>query len=260
MSKRHLLIDGDIAIYRAAWSAQHGVDLGDGFVRDHVDLHEARQRIDRDIGKAARAYGADSVHVALSDQGPRWREELMPCYKRDRREGLKPLAFWDLEQYCRDAYGGLSYKGLEADDVLGIWATGRYKKNHVVLTIDKDLRTVPCLLARDFNGGDVRRVTVAEADRTHLLMALTGDRVDGYPGCPGIGPKRAAAILDAADEPWPAIVAAYEKAGLTEGDALKNAQVARILRHGEYDTRSKKVLLWVPPKTTIVEETDARTE
>ena len=47
-------------------------------------------------------------------------------------------------------------------------------------------------------------------------------------------------------ECWGLIVEAYEKAGLTEEDALVQARVARILRHGEFCTKKEEVNLWNP--------------
>jgi DNA polymerase-1 len=41
-------------------------------------------------------------------------------------------------------------------------------------------------------------------------------------------------------------VAAYERQGLTEADAIKQARLARILRYEEWDGRTPR--LWAPPK------------
>ena len=87
-------------------------------------------------------------------------------------------------------------------------------------------------------------ISLEQADRTHLTQALTGDITDGYSGCPGIGPKTAIKVLKEGD--WIEVVAAYEKVGLTEEDALIQARVARILRHGEYNKKTKEVKLWTP--------------
>jgi DNA polymerase-1 len=43
---------------------------------------------------------------------------------------------------------------------------------------------------------------------------------------------------------WKIVVKAYEKAGMNEQDALQQARVARILRHGEYDKKTGEVKLW----------------
>ena len=39
-------------------------------------------------------------------------------------------------------------------------------------------------------------------------------------------------------------MAAFEKKGLTESDALVQARVARILRASDYDFAAKKPILW----------------
>ena len=118
-------------------------------------------------------------------------------------------------------------------------------------SIDKDMRTVPGLHFRMCRAGEeVVEVSEEEADHTHLMQTLTGDRTDGYPGCPGVGPVSAARILSAefapGETPWDAVVAAYEKKGLTEADALMNARVARICRVADYDFKKKEVILWNP--------------
>ena len=47
-------------------------------------------------------------------------------------------------------------------------------------------------------------------------------------------------------ELWAAVVATYEKAKLSEGDALTQARVARILRASDYDFKRKEPILWQP--------------
>ena len=77
------------------------------------------------------------------------------------------------------------------------------------------------------------------------LMLTTA--VDNYPGCPGVGPVKAAGILAGnATSAWSRIVAAYHKKGLTEDDALVQARIARICRASDYDFSAKSVRLWTP--------------
>ncbi len=99
------------------------------------------------------------------------------------------------------------------------------------------------------------RSFVVEPNDAHYFFwtqTLTGDTCDGFPGCPGIGPKKAHKIIldmlldvDSRTE-WSFIVEAYQKKGLTEADALVQARVARILQHTDYDFVNKKVILWNP--------------
>jgi DNA polymerase-1 len=91
-------------------------------------------------------------------------------------------------------------------------------------------------------------VSEREADRNHMIQTLTGDRTDGYPGCPGIGPARAEKIVDGG---WDAVVDAYVKAGLNEATALTQARLARILRKGDYVRKTGLVKLWTPAKKAV---------
>jgi DNA polymerase-1 len=78
-----------------------------------------------------------------------------------------------------------------------------------------------------------------------MIQTLTGDRVDGYPGCPGMGPQRAAKLLLDAKTPaeaWERVLKAYEKAGQTAEVALVQARIAKILLHNDWD--GKTVRLW----------------
>ena len=135
---------------------------------------------------------------------------------------------------------------LEGDDVLGLLAgDSKIKGGTIIVSIDKDLKTIP-----GFHYNPMRReegvieVTMAQANYNHLLQTLTGDAVDGYSGCPGIGPKKAEKVLE--NPSWESVVSAYNKAGIEEEDALIQARVARILRYGEYDKVKKEPILWNP--------------
>ena len=167
---------------------------------------------------------------------------------------------------------------LEGDDLIGIHATKPHKGERVVYSADKDLKTVPGLhwCPED---GEVIEVSKYDADTKFFEQVLTGDPTDNYAGCPGVGIKGATEFLDEpfnlvnqtrtlksgpnkgqeriswVKEPlevhnyadvWEGIVSHFHKAGLTERDALIQARCARILRHGEYDFKKKKVILWTP--------------
>ena len=94
----------------------------------------------------------------------------------------------------------------------------------------------------------VTKSTVKEAAHFHAVQTLSGDTVDGYSGCPKVGPVSAEKILKDLEvkDYWAAIVAAYEKAGLTEDEALLNARMAYILQAKDYNKKEGKVKLWRP--------------
>jgi DNA polymerase-1 len=87
-----------------------------------------------------------------------------------------------------------------------------------------------------------------------------GDSTDGYKGCPGIGPKAAEKVLAGPGDPWANVVAAYTDAYRKDKDpekakwlgmdpealALLNAQLARILRSSDWDSKARRPILWRP--------------
>jgi DNA polymerase-1 len=152
---------------------------------------------------------------------------------------------------------------------MGLWMTDprKHKDDGIIVSWDKDMRAVP---GRFWVPGtdDVETRDETEANLMWMAQALSGDAADGYPGCRNVGVVRAKRIAEAslkeavkkygtardhelAEEMhlqfmWEAVKAEYLKKGQTEDDALTNARLARILRHGDYDLKEKKVRLWVP--------------
>lgn len=250
------LIDGDIIAYEVAltgytiinWAEQGDPD----FYTTELRADECAARIKGACMAIAEAVGADQWEVCLTT-GENWRRSVLPTYKANRSASDKPIYLQQVRDIARNCVGAYSWDGLEADDMLGYLATaprffGRGAYRTVICSIDKDLRQIPGLHYHWNRPDDgVIEISPEEGERFHLRQTLTGDKTDNYGGCPGIGEVRADAILDK-DCSWAAVVAAFHKAGLTEDDALVQARVARILRHGELVRRGRrnKPILWTP--------------
>lgn len=214
-----------------------------------ANFHQTIQRLESDIQWLRSKLKGDAVLMALSDPKANWRKGVLSTYKAARAGKAKPLVFWQAREYLEQNYRTEQFPGLEGDDVLGLYATGQtIEGKRIVVSIDKDLQSVPGYL---YNPNKpelgVRRIEKDAADRFHLLQTLTGDSVDGYGGCPGVGIKRAEAIL-AKGSTWESVVAAYERKSKSESYALVQARVARILRYGEYSRKSGEVKLWEPKR------------
>jgi DNA polymerase I len=234
------LIDGDILLYTIAYQCEREIDWGDDLWTMHSDFNEAKQRVDLDIMEFRSMLGCRSVRVALSSP-TNFRKKIWSEYKENRKGQRKPLCYRPLRQYVLEVWEAKIVPDLEADDLLGMWSTESPGKR-VIVSADKDLKTIPGLVYNPRKPDlGIYEVSPEEADRQHLMQTLTGDRTDGYPGCPGIGDKRAEAIAEGG---WPAVVEAYAKAGFDEQYAIAQARLARILRHGDYKRR--KVRLWDP--------------
>lgn len=243
------LVDGDIVAYRAAIAEQRNYDWGDGPHSVVADNRAAADAALQTIDAWVRLAKAKDPIVCFSGRA-NFRRHIMPTYKANRTKA-KPLAYVFTVNAMQDRFEHRLVDGLEADDLLGILLTTDKYRDAVVLTLDKDLRTVP---GRHMNPlKEDRPVLVSEpdADFRWLMQTLHGDPTDGYGGIPKVGPKKAEAILRPARGAgmramWAAVVGAYRKAGMTEGAALTMARVARILRRLDYDKDTKSVLLWHP--------------
>ena len=259
---RTLLIDADITAYQFASRAEKSIDWGDGLWTLHADAEYTIDRITDHVARLEKLLDADAVVMVLSDPDANFRKDILPTYKSNRKGNRKPVCWAQVRAHLKDAYRSYEKPTLEGDDVLAILATHPtlIEGEKLVVSIDKDFHCVPCNLYRGGAADEIERITEAEADYFHMVQTLTGDAVDGYSGCPGIGPKKAEVILTPADDQqlegdeylawaWQQVVAAYVKAGLGEGEALVQARCARILRADDYNFKKKEPILWCPPSS-----------
>ena len=181
-----------------------------------------------------------------------FRYSVLPSYKSGRTKG-KPLAYWQTVRAVEREFRCQTVDGLEADDLMGILATTPGYEDSIVVTLDKDLKTIPGRHYNPTKDDKPRTVTAAEADWYWLYQTLIGDTTDGYKGCPKIGPVKATAILGAVGGStgalWPKVVHTYRAAGLGASAALQQARVARILRREDYCKDTKPIRLWDPSGT-----------
>lgn len=276
---RTLLIDADLLAYRCSAALQQTIDWnGDGScVSVNGREKEAKRAAELEVEEMMDKLKADDLVICLSDEVENFRKCIDPTYKTNRNGTERPIHLYDIKDHLAEKYPSRVIPTLEADDVMGIMATEPHKGERVMVTLDKDLQTVPGLLCRPPREGkwQVLEITPEKADEFHLWQTLTGDQTDGYPGCPGCGPMQAEKLLQGAawvgtlhtftkgkragqqevrwaletDEPawtrWGAVMSAYIKVGLDREDALKQARLAFILRHGYLEGR--RVRLWEPP-------------
>lgn len=240
MRNNTLLIDGDMVVFQI--TSSHEVE-----VRWDNDIHTLHSRFS-DCWESFEIYlkdikeTLDANHCVFAFSGSNnFRKQILPTYKANRKKSRKPLAYKRLVEEISLHFETGTKPTLEADDLLGIWATTGYYNNPIIVSDDKDLLSIP---GRTYRLGELHEITVEQADKYHLTQTLTGDVADGYKGCPGIGQKKAEAILQPCE--WDRVVQAFEGAGLTEQDALTQARVARILRASDWDNTKEKINLWHP--------------
>jgi len=242
--RRTLLIDADITVYRVASTNEVPTRFFNGLWVLWADEARTKKDFDAAIEDIITKTKADDYILCLTSPN-NFRKDILPSYKGNRKETRKPMMLPFLREHVMANHPYEMRDGLEGDDLMGIYATrpdnvGEY----VIYSADKDMKTIPALLWDDVDDVVVTN-TVEDADRFWLTQALTGDPTDGYKGAQKIGAVGAKKILDN-DCSWEAVLAAFIKQGHTEHEALQQAQVARILRHEDYDLVTDTLGVWTP--------------
>ncbi len=235
-----LLIDADIIAYKCALLNE--------------SVYDANRKAGNIINRYIDILNADEALICLSDKN-NWRKHLLPSYKHNRKDIERPVHLDAVKLHLTQNYTSIIYENLEADDVMGILSTHptKIQGKKIIVSEDKDMRTIPGWLYNPNKDIQPQYISELEADRFHLYQTLTGDSTDGYKGCPNIGPVKATKILDTYHQSnwWNAIVDTYKCQGLSEGNALTQARIARICRATDYDFTSNNVLLWHPSKIAV---------
>lgn len=278
---RTLIVDGDIFVYQGAAGAEEVVNWGEDDLDNCVwqvtaDERMAQEYVRNSFDELMDTLDGDRMEVVISDN-ENWRMDVLPTYKGNRASTRRPIILPHVRAWVRETFNAWQRPRLEGDDLMGI-LSGLHKRlpgEKIMVTKDKDLSTVPGLHYRVHQSAlGVFEVTVQEADEFHLRQGIAGDPTDGYSGCPGWGMKTAEEFLrepfklvpevytpqrgkfagvektrwvkHPCDDLWECIMSLFEKEGVTEDDAIRQFQVARILRTADYDFKSKEPILWNP--------------
>jgi DNA polymerase-1 len=244
-----LLIDADILVFRTAIACEETVcwDKQEELWTLTADMKEAKSRVEDEVAHLMEVLGGTYALMCFSDR-PTFRHKMYSRYKANRKN-RRPVIFGPLREWVKQTWPWECWPELEADDVMGILSKSHAVPSpKIVVSDDHDLESVPCNLYQPMHPErGVRKITYAKARRNHLKQTLTGDSGDNYPGCPGVGPKRAEAILK--EGTWKEVVEAYAAKGLNEEEALLQARLAQILPTRLYDINTHKVTLWKPRKS-----------
>jgi DNA polymerase-1 len=241
-----LLIDADVLAFEASVIAEESIEWKEEMWTVHADMALAKARIVNRVEEFKEKLQADDIVMALTDRA-NYRRILNPDYKSNRSKSRLPIILKQVKKWIIEEMDGQLWPNLEADDVISILATDKkMDEETIIVSIDKDFKSVPGIYY-DFNKDETHHVSQEDADRYHLIQTLMGDATDGYSGVPRLGPIGAEKILEKDGYTWETVTACYEKAGLTENDALMNAWMARLLQADNYCFRTNTIKkLWTP--------------
>lgn len=240
-----LLIDADYIVYKCCAACETEIDYGDDVIVVTSKFTEALAAVERDLYNIANNLGCFDDSILFFSDSTNFRKSLASDYKGHRNR-KKPCGYKRVIKALQETFPVVIIPTLEADDALGIYATK--EQGHIICSPDKDMRQIPGQLY-DFNDG-VIEITKEEGDRWHLIQTMAGDQTDGYSGIPGIGIKRADALLEQHGSNWQTVVDAFAEKGLDEDVALLNARLAKILQAENYDFLNEQIKHWVPASTS----------
>lgn len=224
------LIDGDVMCYRAAFACKD----------DSASM--ARYTIDSIITMALLSCDTydrwyDSWQIYLT--GPaNFRNTLAKTavYKGNRTQP-KPKHLPVVRQHLLKEWKAVLSKGEEADDAIAIEAT-RLNHQCCIISVDKDFMQVPCHI---FNFVKREHYFIEPFDglRSFYKQILTGDAVDNVIGIAGIGPVKAAKLLEECTTERQMYEACLEAFEGNEERVIENGQLLWL--------RRKEKELWTPP-------------
>lgn len=175
------LIDGDIVAYRCAASAE----------KEELDI--ALMRATVMMNDLLSETSATGFKIFLSGgREDNFRVKVDPEYKANRKDLVRPIHLDATKKLLITNWQAKVCNGYEADDGMGM---EQQEQGTVVCSIDKDLLQVPGL-HYNFVKKEFIRISKDEGIKRFYTQVLTGDKTDNVIGLSGIGPVKAAKILD----------------------------------------------------------------
>lgn len=182
------IIDADSMVYAA------------GFIADKTaaPASHACHALDMILHSVMKELTAVDHEVYLTgSSGSAARVSIYPEYKANRATARKPVHYEALREFLVTNWDALVVNNMEADDLVSV--RGLDHKDNVIVSIDKDLWNTPGLHYH-WKRKDLHEVSEHKALYNFYTQTLVGDVADNVKGVKGIGPKKAAVILDRAKD------------------------------------------------------------
>ena len=180
------LIDADSLMFQACFNIDN--------------TKEALDKYDTLIESIRIECWCDDVKVAVKGDN-NFRHKLTDDYKANRQGVPEAVQKWlpIIREYALEK-GAIPVESGEADDLVAQWAYEEGYQDMVVCHMDKDLDMIP---GEHYNYHHNKMthytLTADEADYNFHMQLLMGDSADNIKCLHGIGPAKAAKILNAVD-------------------------------------------------------------
>ena len=232
-----ILCDADSLYFRPAAAISK-----DGLKRNWKK--DIRLAINHTVDKIKRECMSDNILHAVKGEG-NFRKDLCKDYKANRKElddDLKTALNYGHE-YMREHHNAEQANGMEADDLVSIWAYEAMDANqdYYIAGIDKDLLQIPGD-HYNFVKSVHERIDPDTAHYNLMLQCLTGDTADNIQGIRGIGPKKAQGILSGVptNRQWSRVRAAW-RANKAGDPTLTRSLLRMLTSRKEYEDIQKQI-------------------
>ena len=198
------LIDGNSLLFRAYYGVHSRLTRADGTPTGAVYGF-----LNMVLPILADANPNDEFVCVFDASRQTFRQSIYPAYKQNRSETpIDLITQSQLVQLCLKAMGipVLCVAGVEADDVIATLAKNYCNQNKKtrIITSDKDLMQLvsDCVFLYDgMKNREIHETQVLEKfgvkpSQVVDAQSLMGDSADNVPGVPGIGPKKAAELIN----------------------------------------------------------------
>ena len=242
-----LLIDGDLLCFQTAIAMQSKNPFtGEPEYDGELALRVLEQRIRTFM--ATFETGRLEFHFSCNRKD-NWRRQLVSSYKMNREGKLSPIGLSSLISYVMSAYPYVKEGILEADDTLAMAATGKYKGNNIICSLDKDFLTINTKIW-NWTKKVLKTQSKKDAFKFFIYQLIIGDSADNFKGIKGVGPKGAAKFLVQQDKNlynvWEPLCELAAKKGHDEEYMIGQARMAYLLRDGDYNWDTQEINLWNP--------------
>lgn len=175
------LIDGDLVAFRCAATCENETEV------------ILQYRIDDLMTRILDTTGSSNYYVYLTGKD-NFRKVIDPEYKANRKDKEPPKYLQQARDYLTYKWNAIVVQGCEADDAMGIEQCQNPNKT-VICSLDKDMLMIP---GEHYNWHkDIFQVvTQLEGLRHFYKQLLIGDSSDNVKGIHGVGPVKAARIID----------------------------------------------------------------
>ena len=172
-----LVLDGDWLVFKAMSAAEVETEWDSDVWTLECDHKLAKEILDEDIKSwvTRRARWKNAKVVLAFSDGRNWRKELVdPTYKQNRKSVRKPVGYKAFLQKIMDGedYMTVSEPMLEADDVIGIIASGKNKGKTEVRYVKEDrlYRTLwECILSVADKAGMSEKEVIQQGRLARIL-------------------------------------------------------------------------------------------